>query len=358
MAAENVIDWLSRSVVIDLVTRPVSHGMQLWEFIPDAGNSINLQYDLPIHLCWGTSEDRVREAIFDRFVDILPRVQGLTLPFIILAMMEWCMDTTHTFHLSFNEMMITPVDFAGDYRPSIRRTVLPMPTLFDFDATTNERTLPQGRAWRFSMRYAHTTSNISAFRQMLNGLAWDRDITLVLRGSPMIDHLEVFLSAANAIFVQTQLLVHVPPSAEFDPFTVEEELDRDQGDALARHGLLQWLINHFDHSNNLFPHNNFEICPLFEEYSIIFGRIPVTEEIPIVPWLNIDPALMSMVIFSFSAYEIPSYDFRANVVPLRPLIDHALGMDRTGLHSSTFASLASTYYSAALMVMAAFGWCP
>ncbi|KDP36660.1 hypothetical protein JCGZ_07878 [Jatropha curcas] len=63
--------------------------------------------------------------------------------------------------------------------------------------------------------------------------------------------------------------------------------------------LLQWLIDHFDHSDNLFRHNDFEICPLFEEFSIISGRIPVTEEIPTL---------------------------------MRPLIDRALGMDCTSPH--------------------------
>ncbi|KDP27390.1 hypothetical protein JCGZ_20214 [Jatropha curcas] len=74
--------------------------MKLQEFIPDAGNSISLQHNLPNHLCWGTSEksmkrgkfgdntyaaggwfdrlpirvqDRVQEAGFGRFVDTLPR---------------------------------------------------------------------------------------------------------------------------------------------------------------------------------------------------------------------------------------------------------------------------------------------
>ncbi|KDP30517.1 hypothetical protein JCGZ_16695 [Jatropha curcas] len=82
--------------------------------------------------------------------------------------------------------------------------VLPMPMLFGFDTTTNEITLPRGRPCRFSRRYAHTTSDILAFWKMLNGLAWDR------------------------------LLVHVPPSTEFDLFAKVEELDRDQGIAPAR----------------------------------------------------------------------------------------------------------------------------
>ncbi|KDP25166.1 hypothetical protein JCGZ_24184 [Jatropha curcas] len=57
--------------------------------------------------------------------------------------------------------------------------------------------------------------------------------------------------------------------------------------------LLQWLINHFDPSDNLFRHNNFEICPLFEEFSIISRRIPMVEEVLTMPRLDIDPALLN-----------------------------------------------------------------
>ncbi|KDP34313.1 hypothetical protein JCGZ_12661 [Jatropha curcas] len=55
----------------------------------------------------------------------------------------------------------------------------------------------------------------------------------------------------------------------------------------------------------------------------------MTEEIPVVPWLDVDPASMILPLFSFSAYEIPSYDLRADVVSLQPLVDRAFGMDRT-----------------------------
>ncbi|KDP47082.1 hypothetical protein JCGZ_03890 [Jatropha curcas] len=86
-------------------------------------------------------------------------------------------------------------------------------------------------------------------------------------------------------------------------------------------GLLQWLINHFDPSNNLFCHNDFEIYLLFEELSIISRRIPVVDEIPAVPRLDLDPA-------GGLAYEISSYDFGAYVVHLQPLVDRALGVDQ------------------------------
>ncbi|KDP27478.1 hypothetical protein JCGZ_20013 [Jatropha curcas] len=94
-------------------------------------------------------------------------------------------------------------------------------------------------------------------------------------------------------------------------------------------GLLQWLINHFDPSHNLFHHNEFEIYSLFEELNIISGRIPVIEEILMVPRLDIDPASLILLVFSFSTYEIPSYEFRVDVMSLRPLAEHAMSMDRT-----------------------------
>ncbi|KDP43315.1 hypothetical protein JCGZ_24236 [Jatropha curcas] len=99
MAAKNVAKWLLGDAMIDLVTHPVSHGMKLWEFIPDAGTSISLRHDLPSHLCWGTIEkgtergkfggntfaaswldqlpryvqEHIREAAFGRFMDTLPQ---------------------------------------------------------------------------------------------------------------------------------------------------------------------------------------------------------------------------------------------------------------------------------------------
>ncbi|KDP47180.1 hypothetical protein JCGZ_25689 [Jatropha curcas] len=54
----------------------------------------------------------------------------------------------------------------------------------------------------------------------------------------------------------------------------------------------------------------------------------MTEEVPIVPRLNVDPASWILLVFDFSAYEIPSYDFETDVMLLRPPIDHVLGMDR------------------------------
>ncbi|KDP21981.1 hypothetical protein JCGZ_03136 [Jatropha curcas] len=56
-------------------------------------------------------QECVQEASFGRFMDTLPWVQGRTLSSSILALVEWWMDITHTFHLPFGEMMITSVDF-------------------------------------------------------------------------------------------------------------------------------------------------------------------------------------------------------------------------------------------------------
>ncbi|KDP23831.1 hypothetical protein JCGZ_27120 [Jatropha curcas] len=80
---------------------------------------------------------------------------------------------------------------------------------------------------------------------------------------------------------------------------------------------------------NLFHHNDFEICPLFEEFSIIFRRIPIIEEVPMVLRLDIDPASLILPVFDFSTYEIASYDFGADAFPLLPFVDHALSVDRT-----------------------------
>ncbi|KDP26276.1 hypothetical protein JCGZ_22425 [Jatropha curcas] len=56
MADENVVDWLLGDVVIDPVTRPMSHGMPLREFILGVRTAISLRHNLPSHLCWGKIE--------------------------------------------------------------------------------------------------------------------------------------------------------------------------------------------------------------------------------------------------------------------------------------------------------------
>ncbi|KDP36651.1 hypothetical protein JCGZ_07869 [Jatropha curcas] len=49
-----------------------------------------------------------------------------------------------------------------------------MLNLYGFDANNNMRTLPRGRAWRFSRSYAYITLEILVFWELLNSLSWDR----------------------------------------------------------------------------------------------------------------------------------------------------------------------------------------
>ncbi|KDP24270.1 hypothetical protein JCGZ_26623 [Jatropha curcas] len=57
-----------------------------------------------------------------------------------------------------------------------------MPRLHGFEADTSATSLPRGQAWKFNRKYAYTTSEISVFRQLLNGLTWDRIINKVAMG--------------------------------------------------------------------------------------------------------------------------------------------------------------------------------
>ncbi|KDP27413.1 hypothetical protein JCGZ_20241 [Jatropha curcas] len=106
--------------------------------------------------------------------------------------------------------------------------VLPMSRLYGFDADTSMMTFSRARAWKFGRKYAYSTSEISMFRQLLNGLSWDQDIAATRRGSAATDHLAVFVPGAYAIFVWTQFLIHLPTLAEFNPVAETEELDRDR----------------------------------------------------------------------------------------------------------------------------------
>ncbi|KDP30056.1 hypothetical protein JCGZ_18381 [Jatropha curcas] len=94
-----------------------------------------------------------------------------------------------------------------------------------------------------------------AHLKLLNSLSWDRieryiwgdvadypdfiqvavgsirleqDITAAQRESAATNHLAMFMPGAYAIFMQTQLLVHIPPPTKFDPFVEAEELDKGQ----------------------------------------------------------------------------------------------------------------------------------
>ncbi|KDP26929.1 hypothetical protein JCGZ_21022 [Jatropha curcas] len=98
--------------------------------------------------------------------------------------------------------------------------VLYMPGLFSFKSDVNARSLSQGRASRFSRR----------------SIRLEQDIAATRRGSATTDHLAVFVPSACAIFVRTQLLVHIPPPTKFDPFAEAEDLDGGQGAAPAQRG--------------------------------------------------------------------------------------------------------------------------
>ncbi|KDP24817.1 hypothetical protein JCGZ_25284 [Jatropha curcas] len=138
--------------------------------------------------------------------------QGQTLPSSILVLMERWMDSTHTFHLPFEEMTITPIDFAAIIELSFG-----------------------GRSVVFD----------------------DRMRTL--------DHPGLRVSLRAAIGIEP---------------TISDQRVR---------------------------------------------RIPVVEEIPTVPLLDIDSASLILPVFGFTAYEILSYDFGADVVALRLLVNRALG---------------------------------
>ncbi|KDP35823.1 hypothetical protein JCGZ_10632 [Jatropha curcas] len=80
MAAENVTGWISGGVVINPMNWLLNRGMKLQEFIPDTGSSINLCVDFPSHLCWSTSEKRMKQGksggnayAIDEWLDRLPR---------------------------------------------------------------------------------------------------------------------------------------------------------------------------------------------------------------------------------------------------------------------------------------------
>ncbi|KDP39757.1 hypothetical protein JCGZ_02777 [Jatropha curcas] len=244
-------------------------------------------------------------------------------------------------------------------------------------------------------RYSHTTSDVGVFRQLLNGLNWDR-----IEGYPWGDvvdffdfiqafigykHRRLFLSrlfyGAYTVFAWTQFLIHGPPPTEFDAFTEEEELDQGQGAIPVQRGkrvrrgsgpkapnmaviigtpehgpsvsfsfildytgqpaegmLEMHLVSPYRMSppgcTHVFIDDYNEVCQLYEVGCLKLAEARLSDEhiflkIPTVPRLDVDPASLILPVFSFSAYEILSYDFRADIVPLRPLVNRAMSMDRT-----------------------------
>ncbi|KDP35772.1 hypothetical protein JCGZ_10729 [Jatropha curcas] len=227
MAAENVVDWLPGDAVIEPVTRPVSYEMKLWEFISNTGTTISLRHDLSSHVCWALTQKSVKRR----------NLGGNT-----YTMGEW-----------FDRLPPQIQDRVQEHH------VLLMPRLHGFDVDTNTMNLPLGRAWKFNKKYAYTTSKIAVFRQLLNGLTWDR-VGVKLRskesasrsaasyvvhqihptaarhcsyseGVSRHEPLGCVCPGTYAIFIQTQLLIHLPPPAEYDPFAEVQELDRGHDDA-------------------------------------------------------------------------------------------------------------------------------
>ncbi|KDP35445.1 hypothetical protein JCGZ_10828 [Jatropha curcas] len=215
MATENVADWLPRDTMIDPVTQPVSHDMNLQEFIPDAGTFISLRHDLPSHLCWGTSE-------------------------------IW----------------------ASEHQ------VLPMPSLYGFDVDTNVRALPRVR-----YPWGEVTDIPTSSRQLLDtsrdnfflvyfmicttsergctsgsldrtggeclmmfyticcppGLSgWSRTLRLHREDRLSLTTWPLLYPVPTLSLCRLSFWSIVPQPSEFNPFAEVEEVDRDQGDAPAQ----------------------------------------------------------------------------------------------------------------------------
>ncbi|KDP43307.1 hypothetical protein JCGZ_24228 [Jatropha curcas] len=178
--------------------------------------------------------------------------------------------------------------------------ILPMSSLCSFDDTTNRRTLPRDCAWRFGRRYAHTTLDISAFRQKLNDLSLDR------------------------------LLVHVPPLAEFDPLAEVEDLDGDQGSALA------WRVNHVRRGSD-FKALDTTVIVSRPEYGPGASFSFISEHVEWVAQGMLETHLVSITDYNQVSqfYEVARLKLamaRVDVVPLHPFVDHAMEMDRTRPH--------------------------
>ncbi|KDP45110.1 hypothetical protein JCGZ_19985 [Jatropha curcas] len=165
----------------------------------------------------------------------------------------------------------------------------------------------------------------------------EQNIAAARRGTVATDHLAALLPDAYAVFVRTQLLVHIPPPTEFDPFTEGGGQQQQHGKHVRRGfepkdldttivvGMLEhrpgasfsfildctgqttqgMLETHPVSSYRMSPPGYTHIYPLFEEFSIISGRIPVVEEILALSQLDIDPASLILLVFNFSVQYLP-----------------------------------------------------
>ncbi|KDP44339.1 hypothetical protein JCGZ_19206 [Jatropha curcas] len=110
---------------------------------------------------------------------------------------------------------------------------------------------------------------------LLSGLFYDmyylkeRDIAAAQRESVATDQLAAFMTRAYAVFVRSQLLVHISPLIEFNPFAEAEELDRGQGAALV-----QLSVDDYN-----------EVCQLYEaaRLKLVVGRVSDEHRFDVAP---------------------------------------------------------------------------
>ncbi|KDP44298.1 hypothetical protein JCGZ_19165 [Jatropha curcas] len=154
------------------MTRPVSHGMKLREFMPNTGTSISLQYDLSNHLCWGTTEAKS---------ELWCAVTACATCFAILL-------GCHTV------------------------------------ACSTVKSVKRGKSG----------GNADAAKEWFDRLPIQvQDHVREASFGHFIDTLPgvTYLKVGYKHVIE---LIHVPPLAEFNPFVETEQLDRDQGDAPAQ----------------------------------------------------------------------------------------------------------------------------
>ncbi|XP_020540867.1 uncharacterized protein LOC110011005 [Jatropha curcas] len=85
--------------------------------------------------------------------------------------------------------------------------------------------------WELGPNWRRVPYDVPYFMLSTRSIRLDQGITAARRGFAAIDHLVVFMPGAYAVFVRTQLLVHIPRLIKFDPFAEAEELDIGQGAA-------------------------------------------------------------------------------------------------------------------------------